>query len=444
MTMFSTSSMPEVPAYQTFTFSRPLISSKIGLASSCLERRASPDRYTTRNWLATGGKKWGRHLAPERVFGGGSANWQWAYASAIGEAVERTSLSNYNPNDFTVLPFEQMPLSFSSAKELLFYLDSQYADPTFPIAKPDFEKPIAWVKGWSLADRAEAYLPASLVYLPYRHLSQEPIFTDLISTGTSCARTKDKAAALAILELVERDAWTMVWETRAKVAEIHPDEIKAVPAVVAAEQNGLQLRAFNLTNDTNIPAVIAIAINETSLPALAIGTAARLSPYEALERAISEAITSWRSTAYLCVNGIRKLDAESLQNRRHTDFSLQSLFYADPQNSHHFSFLLQQNSNYVGLEALVPEQYNQGDLRQLRKLLTDSGHNVCLFNLTQCEAEEVGLYVVRAVSTSLIRQSLGLLRPLAHPRLLNIPKKLGRIAEDLNVKDLLQSSHPFP
>jgi len=431
-------------AYVTFVNSSPLISSRIGLVASCRERRASSDSYGIRNWIARGGNRWGVYPAPESVFGGGSSNWQWSYASAIGEAVERISLSHYSFADLKVLPFRDVDEPFCQQDELNFYLDEQFLDSRFPLQKPDFSQPIAWVKGWSLVKERQAYIPASLVYLPYQQFEKEPIFTYPISIGTSCARSKEVAATLAILELIERDAWSMVWEARANVPEIHPDDIKEMPAALEASSIGLQLRAYSLTNDTGVPSVLAVVLNDNSLPSLAVGTAARLNIYDALERAVSEAITSWRSSAYLCNNIEINSPEISLKNDKHVDFSLQSLFYSRRENRVHFDFLLKNCSNYIRMSSIKIIDGHRSGLKTIKEMFSASGHDVCLLELTQCDASEVGLSVVRAVSTSLIRQPLGLLRPLAHPRLSKVPRDMGWVKKDMSPNALLQNEHPFP
>ncbi|MBF0110462.1 MAG: YcaO-like family protein [Magnetococcales bacterium] len=435
---------PDDPAVQTVVFSKPLISARIGLIASCRERRAYPDGYHIRNWLTVTGNRWARYAAPEKIYGGGSLDWTAAYASAIGEAVERTSLSYYDHRDLFVARFDLVDRAFCERESFLFYLDAQYADPGFPFRKPDFSQPIAWVKGWSLTEQKAVHVPASLVYMPYQPRPGEPLFTDSVSVGTSCARSPNTAAVLAILELVERDAWTMVWETRACVPEISPGDIEQIPVVMMAMGHGLHIRVFDLTNDTGIPSFLAICLSDDSLPSLAIGTAARLNPRDAIECAISEAITSWRSTSYLCMDGVVDLDAKTLQNRRRTDFSLQSLYYANPDNRHHFDFLLRQNSPHVRIEHLSFLESEGRDLERIKTIMMATGHRVVLFDLTQRDAELVGLYVVRAVSTSLMRQPLGLLRPLAHPRLFTFFRERGLVDEGVRPEDLLQSFHPFP
>jgi thiazole/oxazole-forming peptide maturase SagD family component len=210
----------------------------------------------------------------------------------------------------------------------------------------------------------------------------------------------------------------------------------------------LRFRAFDLTVDHAVPAFLVLALADAR-PALAIGTAADLIPARALRRAVGEAMTSWRSAAAIC-----RRDAASSQEilRRMTRRSSlvdHSLYYAQPESLRHFEFLL-----HSGLPPRSIPSFGVWDdlpssmedrIEQVVGRLRQAGHDVVLFDVTQPDVSVLGLHVVRAVSTTLVRPTIGLrARHLGNQRIRSVPWQLGYVAYPPSIDDLLAAQNPAP
>jgi len=76
---------------------------------------------------------------------------------------------------------------------------------------PKKNLPIRWVKGISLFDKKEVWVPANMVYLhiPYKSIGEK--FWLPISTGCAAHVTMEEALLGAINEVIERDAISTLW-----------------------------------------------------------------------------------------------------------------------------------------------------------------------------------------------------------------------------------------
>ena len=95
------------------------------------------------------------------------------------------------------------------------FSDRQYAEPGLPVpAVCTSDSRIAWVEGRSLPDGGPAFLPAELVYLGRATLGgSEPIGYST-SSGLACDESDVVATVEGAFEILERDAFMLVWSNR--------------------------------------------------------------------------------------------------------------------------------------------------------------------------------------------------------------------------------------
>ncbi len=441
-----TSSHSQRSDSQTAYLGRKLVGSRLGIVQMLNERRADDDGVEIVDYIARLSHSLGASSDLSRVHGGGSPNRTRARAAALGEAVERYCLSLYDPRSLCQGTSAEMP-SAATPDELRFFLDEQYANPLFPLQRPHSDWQFAWECGFSIRTKRIAWLPAALVYLPYAPSPGERPLSDQVSSGTSCARHLEQAAYRAILELVERDALTICWESQTFFPPIDPVEVASVTEGMGGIGSSIEFRSFDLTTDVRIPVVLTLALATRGKPAVAIGVAADLDAPGALYRSVEEAITSWRSAAYLCCHD--SSSGAEIYDRmlRKTDFAYHSLFYAQPENRSNFDFLLDSPLPEHTLVSHAPAtgaDYGSLLIECCQRLLR-GGHEIVLFDLTQCDAAALGLNVVRAVSTTLVRQTIGLfLRHLRNPRITNVPYRLGYVDHPPALDRILANGKPAP
>jgi len=94
--------------------------------------------------------------------------------------------------------------------------DDQYAEEDFPFVPFTSDTRVRWVKGWSIPDREEVYLPLQLVYLtrPETAVPGEALIGQGSSNGMALGVSIEEATLRGLLELIERDALILTWTNR--------------------------------------------------------------------------------------------------------------------------------------------------------------------------------------------------------------------------------------
>jgi ribosomal protein S12 methylthiotransferase accessory factor len=429
----------------TILLAQQLVSRRIGLIRHVQERRETPDGFDIIDVVA----KLRGHMADghwvSEVNGGGHFSRTQAQAAAIGECIERYALGLYEPSQLvhaTLHGVAEVARPIADAQALRFFADAQYAMPGFPVRRFEPDAPLRWALGSSALSGEPLAVPASLVYLPYSHVASEYSLSCQMSIGSSCHTSPAEAALRAILEIVERDALTICWESRTSFPPIAARQVNEVSRTLGMP--GLQLACFDLGNDLGIPVVLTLAMSPHREPEVAIGIAAHMDGMGALEKSVAEALTSFRSSIALCKDDLRPQAEILAELRKSPRLDLHALYHARRGALAGFDFLL--------ASPLPPVTMGPASQRDAAMLLRDllgrlgrAGLETALFDLTPDEVRGYGLCVVRAVITGLVRQTVGLaLRHLGNPRVLEVPARLGYPSACTTLAEILDHQVPYP
>ena len=211
-----------------------------------------------------------------------------AKIGAIAEALERYSAE----------PRNRISICESTFSEL-----DDAVDPTSLILA-DWASPkriLDWVRASDLETNANRYVPANAVFFPY-YASEDKILFAANTTGLAVAKRLDQAIERAMLECVERDAYS-----RALIIATYADDADNLcPAICPSacsdlvchwvemiENNGLHVLLRDLTGDLAIPTFLCTIMDDT--PAGRIVHAGCASDYDAnsaVLQAVAEACQS--------------------------------------------------------------------------------------------------------------------------------------------------------
>lgn len=210
-----------------------------------------------------------------------------AMASAVMEAMERYSAEQRDSDEIvygtikeamevgpTVDPREMiLPMRF------LNYIDDGM---------------IAWCLGYDLFRGERVWVPANAVYHPYFPDGDMQIFR-YHTNGIAAGNTMEEAILHALLELVERDAWS-IFEFREKgVPDIEVSEGTVCWNLIQKfKEGGVEIHLKDLTHDLGIPTIGAAAddVATKNPELLSIGVGTHLNPEIAAIRAITEVAQS--------------------------------------------------------------------------------------------------------------------------------------------------------
>ncbi|MDD1775859.1 MAG: YcaO-related McrA-glycine thioamidation protein [Candidatus Methanomethylicus sp.] len=228
------------------------------------------------------------------VYTGKGYTPQEAEVSAIMEGVERYSAEPENE--------KLLCGSFYDLRTSINLLDpNQLILPG--IRNYHHQEPLEWVKGYDVTNAADIWVPAEAVFHPYSRANQ--LFRTN-TNGLAVGNIMEEAVVHGLMEVIERDAWSLFEIAKVKGKDLNLDQSKlneyplALDLVRRMESSKLSIFAKDITSDIRIPTV-AVAIDDeaTKDPALlSLGVGTHLIPELATVRALTEAVQSRLTTIH--------------------------------------------------------------------------------------------------------------------------------------------------
>lgn len=360
---------------------------------------------------------------PMQTFGTG-INETDTLMPALGEAFERYSTAVYNSDQFVSASAEELGSDALDLDTIPRLSKAELLHPRCPLLEPTKKSPLRWVRGISLLDGRQVYLPACMVYL-YTGISTpaERIYIP-ITTGCAAHTSLEQALLGAICEVVERDAISLTWLQKLPLPRV---DVGSIPPELASaweryEQSckDLEYVFFDGTLDVGIPTIYALSISRANRQVTTlVACATALNAPEALAKVIRD--------LFQIRVAFRKPRSVPATWDEFTDFFHGATYMARAEHSGAFDFLLRQNQRR-SLGEIKP--LGNGDVAQslaaVLSLFRRRGMDVYAVDLSTDEAVRAGIWVVRVIIPSL--QPLGFYyraRYLGHSRLYEAPERMG-------------------
>ncbi len=374
-----------------------------------------------------------------------------AAAAGVGEIVERYSASIYHPETIIHATFEELtteavpPEMFASFSERQYHHFRTVPHPALPPFAPFTRRTrTGWVHGWNLVTRSQVLVPAPFVYLPYRYEPGEPYIADGFSTGTACAATRDEATLKALLEVVERDAISIVWHNSLSLPRIEHDGSDQLGSLYRDRFacRGARYVLLDATLDVRIPTVIAVFIDERG--GTALGTATRTDPLDAARKALLEAAqcrVAWKRDLVQGANRRYAADYHDV-----VDFSDHARLYTLREMRRHLEFLWT-----GGPEVAVADLPSAStgdttrDLERCVNLLDAAGLQPIALDVTSDDVRQAGCHVVRVLIPGMEALHARHTSPFrGGKRLREVPYRLGLTSYVRDEDEMNPVPHPFP
>lgn len=376
---------------------------------------------------------------------GRGATAESARLGAIVEALERYCAFQHRRDAMVVGTPSILDGQTLAPQEFVLYSDRQYERPGFRYRRPVPDEALTWVRGTLLGSELPVYAPASLVYLGFVGVHGREFFTPSTSNGLAGGRDLPSAVLAGIYELVERDAFVLTWLNRLPAPRIDFSDIVGISWEITHHYKrfGIEMLAFDLTTDLQIPVVMAVAFDRRgTLPAATVGLGCHLDPSIALDRAVTEVVQVRTGTAWQY-----RLEQPPPSIRRYEDVRTiadHAALAAATEYLGEFAFLLDNPPRKL---AEIPTRSGGDvatDLDYCRARLEAAGCTVAYVDLTQPDLHPFDVRIVRAVATGLqpIHFGFGEER-LGGSRLFAVPRLLGHDVNDRTEDDLNPCPHPL-
>lgn len=373
---------------------------------------------------------------------GVAINEELAMLKAIGEGVERYASAIYNKNNFLFSTFKNLDAQAISPDKFCLYSDEFYKVHSNYVRFAE-DKKVRWVKGLDLKTRAEVYIPAAMVYLPYKIDDDENKIIQNISTGLASHSSYENAAINAICEVIERDAFMICWRNQLAPVQI---DLSTLPLYMRNILNnyylkGFDIKLFNITTDIQVPVTLGLMeTDQAGQPPLIIAGACSASFENAMLSTIEELEHARQHGCYLleqCCDEPPIVVANLVKTQKD-----HARFWHNHENLHYIDFLKQSNKSVSYDDLVVMDiQPKVNILDELCHKIWNCNLNLYLVDITPVDIASVGLSVIRAIIPGAHPLSFGFgFDQFACPRLSSAPQAMGFNCS--REKNLIP--HPYP
>ncbi|HEM3703580.1 TPA: YcaO-like family protein, partial [Streptococcus suis] len=220
--------------------------------------------------------------------------------SALGEAYERYSARLFEYDEQKIICG-----SFTSMKQRnrVLHPESLVLDVDYNNIFSE-KKIFEWVEAYSLTNEKMIYVPANSVFFPYDRDNKLMLHSQS-TTGISAEVSTSRAILQALLEILERDSYSIVHKALLSVKEIDENTIK--DEKILNTINYLKVRNIrvhlSLISQFDFVYVVHCTLESETFPIFTHGSGANLNINIAIKRAIFEAIQMRVSQIELKSNG---------------------------------------------------------------------------------------------------------------------------------------------
>ena len=235
------------------------------------------------------------------IYGGKGISKDHAKASAMMEGFERYSAERQDSDDTVIATVDEI-------SEHGNYIEPKCLNLPKDIEKKGIDKlSLEWIKSKDIVSGNEYYIPANAIFHPYTHENNVESLFKSNTNGLASGNILEEAILHGMLEVIERDAWSIFELTHKNYAQIDTESIESetIRDIISKfESEGIKIKLMDFTADIKIPTIAASADDTVTKDAglLTLGMGTHLDPEVAVLRALTEVAQS-RATQ---INGARE------------------------------------------------------------------------------------------------------------------------------------------
>lgn len=315
-------------------------------------------------------------------------NAQTALMKCLMEGIERFSLSYYAKKN----------IIYSSINAL----NNQFLDPyLYYSSQKNVKLVFGWVNGINLTHNVPCFIPAQLIFLNYKNHG-EPNLTTKISSGAAAGFSHEGTLLRGIYEIIERDCFITAFINKIKVPLLDLSLIsdKTIRTTIAEiNKYNLEIYAFEITNDLEIPTFMAIIIDRTGAgPAVSVGLKSSLDEKKALVGSIEEACSVGRSL--MRYNFLKdKLVTKKISPSSIKTLLDRSAYWYPTSSIQKLDFLLKQSPKKKNLHSSTFS--TREELKYIINSLSLKNHPLYFAEITPDIFKKIPLYVYKIVIPTL-------------------------------------------
>lgn len=406
---------------------------------------ADPDVFVIASETADT-KKLGLPIKITSSGSGAGLTYKEALYSTIGEGLERYALGVIHPEDLIFGSYNSLKDKHKIIPPKVWSLFNEHQK-ELPFDVFDDNTEIAWVVADCLIEKKEFLVPACLSYIPYyKHFGQkEKIIAAAVSTGAACGNSLEETIYKGICELIERDAFLIMWRNKLRLPRIIIDSESSIYDIYKEkfERYGLEYILVDTTLDLHIPSVFGILINKIgNHTSFVVGGSANPDPEKAVIKTLTELVQGLKWADYTKSEEFPIL--EDYKNVR--SFEDRMKLYSLNNMSEAFDFIIH-NKQKVNLSEIksVDNKVLSKNLKEILKIFKIKKFNVLARNMSTIESKECNLCVSKVFIPGLeTMEGDHLCQYLGNTRWQKIPVQLGLKEKQTKLININPYPHPYP
>ena len=384
-----------------------------------------------------------------RIIGSGAGmTYDEAFWASVGETVERYCLQSVPYEDLLVASWRELK---DAGHEAVAPEDWALFDPSQNQGRDFFFPPfgkdtkVAWVRLDSLTRRVETYVPACMVYFMVKPVEGAAVVSPGVSTGAACARSMAEGIFKGICEIVERDAFMIMWRNQLPCPRVEIDQQSGIYPLVREKfiRHGFDYTIIQTTMDLGIPSFCGILRNTRHHPTrIIVGGSCHPDPERAVIKTLLELAQGIQWMNHL---GEKTFQAEPGFTNVHT-FDERMLLYAYGNHPEAFNFLLE-GREVVKLSDIrsVDQGSDRANIRRSVDLLAKKQIELLALDVTSEDVAGTGVSVMRVVAPQCEAME-GDYRAqfLGGKRWRQVPVDTGYRSQPSTLQDINPFPHPYP
>ena len=403
-------------------------------------------------------------LDSSMIAGGKGFELPSAFLSDLGESVERMSGAfAFLKEDLEVYigsysSLQQAGQNAIAPEALPLFADEQYASPNFFFQPFTHDTEFNWIKGYRLISQEEIWIPLQLVLLFHIPSIEESRIGYSSSSGMASHVDEALAIISGITELFERDALMLSWYANIPLRRVEVDR-----PLSSKKSNKALEHIKSLSGDVNFwlhdvgfPEVPCISATQL-VPyykkfAYHAGSAARLDGEESLFQALIEYGQSelqlkcymlapqWQSMRSIRAEFDVPPDKPLAEMRTFLEITG---YYGHAEHAGRLKSFFRSDES-VALSELpnVKFKHSEEQLEYLKEVLQKYDIDPIVIDCTHEQLEQVK--IIKVFIPELVQHHISAYPYLGHPRIYELPVKMGLRNKPLTFKELEPGPVPFP
>ncbi|MFB6226140.1 MAG: YcaO-like family protein [Candidatus Paceibacteria bacterium] len=362
--------------------------------------------------------------------GGTGFNKRHALVKALGEAIERYSLSIYDLDSFKNGEIADMKQQILNPLEMNKFSKKQRKKKDLGDERIKSQE-YYWLSTTSLKTGEKKLVPAHLVYLPFPY---ELNIQSPMSTGAAAGTDYKSATKRAISEVIERECFIISYLNKLENPQIDLESIKdpEIRSIISRlKSENLKIKILDISLDHPFKVCLTIILNQNNGKTVKMGMDCSSSILESIKGSLEEASKDKGISGEFKGN---KTEIKSIEDR--------SKYWSSKGNIEDLDFWIKEREEISVNE--LESNYSENDIERFLSYIRDRNYRCFIADITTDDVRRFGFKVVKAVIPEfhplyLVEE----FRYLGGERLYEVPVEEGFLEEEKSENEMNDVPHPF-